>query len=269
MSLALQPDSLVELQRAFRASVYGTDDFSQNASLHTLVTEGKLSADVRLGIYRNNTVSNLCNALKADYPVVEKLVGDDFFRHAAKCFIAETPSTSGDINDYGESFPEFLATFPAAAGLPYLGDVARLERAWKHSFFAADAEAADWSGLNELSPELLGDVRFHLHPAVHLMSSSFPVMQIWSANQSEASSPAEIRLDAGAEWILLRRPHAQVEMELLAPGEYAWLAALFDGRSLAAAVDAAFCVMETFELAPCLQRHIGQSTFIGYSLGGN
>jgi Putative DNA-binding domain len=262
--------ALPELQRAFRTRIYGEKNHAPNyvnsAALHEMVVENGLSADARLGIYCNNTVSNLCNALKADYPVVERLVGGDFFRHAAKSYIAGSPSLSGDINDYGDDFPEFLAAFPAATNLPYLGDVARLERAWKQVFYAADAVAADFSSLAELPQDYLGDLHFQLHPALRLVTSPYPVMQIWRANQSDASIAEEICLDGQPEHVLLRRINGQVEMVLLTLAEYEWLAALSSGGNLADAVDAAFSRQDDFDLAVCLQRHLAQGSFIAYTL---
>src|ERR1700680_4285487 len=41
----------------------------------------------RLGIYRSNTYTNLRGALRDVYPVILRLVGDDFFDHAANAFI--------------------------------------------------------------------------------------------------------------------------------------------------------------------------------------
>ena len=53
--------------------------------------------------------------------------------------------------DYGEEFPDFLATFEPAAELPYLSDVARLDRFWTQAHVAADQTpiaAADIDGIS-------------------------------------------------------------------------------------------------------------------------
>lgn len=257
--------ALPELQCAFHAATRT----GEAAVLHELIVGGRLSPEARLDIYRNNTINNLCNALKADYPVVVRLVGDEFFTHAAKTYIAGTPSASGDINDYGESFPEFLAAFPPAAGLPYLGDVARLERAWKQAFYSAEAETENFSALADMPVQHLAGLRFRLHPSLRLIASPYPVLRIWMSNQPTESCASEICLDDGAECVLLHRVGGRVEMALTTPAEYKWLAILLAGRSLGEAVEAAFSVDEVFELEPCLYRHIGQGSFIGYTSGGS
>lgn len=256
------PPALPDLQRAFRAATYDGD----TAMLQAWVAGDARSVAAHLGLYRNNTLVNLRNALQADYPVVERLVSAEFFEHAARAYIASTPSTSGDINDYGADFPEFLEAFPAAAGLPYLGGVARLERAWKQSFCAGDAEAEDMSGMVTLAPQHLAELHFRLHPSLRLIWSPYPVLRIWQVNQSD-DDHAHIDLDAGTVWIAVLRAHDRVGMTALEAGEYAWLDALHAGSNLGAAVEAAFSVDQHFELEPCLRRHLAAGTVVGYSLG--
>jgi hypothetical protein len=260
----VQPE-LHQLQRAFISATYAGSD----ATFPGVIAEAGIPAGVRLNIYRNNTITNLCNALKADYPVLERLVGNDFFLYAARCYIAQTPSRSGDINDYGDDFPKFIAGFPAASTLPYLGDVAYLERAWKRSYYAADAEAIDALQLSVVALERLSVLRFNLHPAVQLLSSPYPVTRIWSANQFHSEPAEQIDLDAGAELILLQRVVGSVEITLLPPVEYVWLVALRDGHCLDAAIEAAYSVTDAFDLASCLEKHVKQGSFVGFTAEGN
>ena len=235
-----------------------------------MLASDAFSSAERLQIYRNNSETNLRNALRADYPVVEKLVGDVFFAYAADAHIAAAPSFSGDVGDYGKGFPGFLADFPAAASLPYLADVARLERAWVEVFLSAEAPAADLSGLQTVSDEALGSVRFGFHPAVRLLASAYPVLTIWRANQRDASEAPEeisISLDSTGEAVLLRRCDMDVELSLLEPGEHLWLTALHSGIRLGEAVEAAFSVQPDFDLSGCLQKHMVLGTFITFDTG--
>src|SRR5512143_2794599 len=106
-----------------------------------------LSGERRLQVYRNNVLLNLTEALKAVYPVTERLVGDGFFRYAAGRYIPQHPSTSGNLHDFGGYFPGFLATFEPAAELAYLPEVARLEWAYHGVFHAADPLPLDLGAL--------------------------------------------------------------------------------------------------------------------------
>ena len=55
------------------------------------------------------------------------MVGDDFFAGMARPFIAGSPPAGPVLSEYGTGFADFVARWPAAVGLPYLADVARLE----------------------------------------------------------------------------------------------------------------------------------------------
>ena len=84
-------------------------------------------ADAGRAVYRASVLSNFRAALAATYPVVRRLVGEAFFDEAARRFALANASRSGDLNEYGTEFPEFLAVYPHAASMAYLPDLARLE----------------------------------------------------------------------------------------------------------------------------------------------
>lgn len=90
-------------------------------------------------VYRNTVHKACIDALQANYPTVCALVGEEWFRAAAGLFVQARPPTDGRLMAYGEGFAHFLQGFEAAAGLPYLPAVARLDRCWTESHLAADA----------------------------------------------------------------------------------------------------------------------------------
>jgi Putative DNA-binding domain len=108
--------SLRDIQSAFVQALFER----QEAWIARHILAGGMVPGARLAIYRNNVVHNYYEALRAVFPVVERLVGEEFFGHAARRYALACPSRSGDIQAYGESFPEFLAALPGASGLPYL-----------------------------------------------------------------------------------------------------------------------------------------------------
>src|SRR5262245_42691844 len=62
------------------------------------------SADRRFAVYRNNRSAGLIAALAARFPVVQRLVGDEFFREMARQYIAHDPPRSPILMEYGETF---------------------------------------------------------------------------------------------------------------------------------------------------------------------
>jgi hypothetical protein len=198
---------------------------------------GKLSAGERLAVYRHNLFSNWRAALQDTYPVVERLVGPAFFGEAARRYALARPSASGDLHHFGEHFAEFLAHYPHARDLPYLGDVARLEWAWHASFHAADAPGIDLEALARVAPGDQGAIRFRLHPAVRLVDSVFPILAIWEANQPERDGTPD-RL-AGVDTVIVHRPGLEVQVGLLERTLWRFLRAIELGDPLEAAAERA------------------------------
>lgn len=188
------------------------------------------AADKRFAVYRNNVVVSLVDALAATFPAVQRIVGEQFFRAMARVYALETPPTSPLMAEYGHGFPAFLERFEHVAELPYLPDVARIERAWLDVYHAADAPPLDPSILGSIAPERMAQVRFIVHPAARVIQSAYAAVSITALNRSEADCGA---LDVNvAEDALLTRPHLEVTLRRLPPGGAVFLQALTEGATL-------------------------------------
>jgi len=251
--------SLHELQRAFR------DAMLHGACERVAPLVAGRDAEARLDVYRANFRSNLCAALRDVYPVVERLVGERFFEAAARRYIPDHPSASGDIHDYGADFADFLRAFAPAASLPYLADVARLEWGWHQVFHAADDAPLDPALLARVAGEAQATLRFALRPARRLLASPWPVHRIWRANQAGLAEVPAVDLDEGAARLLVRRETQGYAIEIVAldAGEFAFLDALAQGMTLTGAYERAIAVERGFDLAAVLGRHLRGGTFAG------
>jgi hypothetical protein len=250
--------SLRELQRDFAAGVFGSGD----APAAQWVIGGGPGAARRLAIYRNNTLHNLLQALRDVYPVVEQLVGEDFFAAAARRFIVEQPSTSGDVQRFGAEFGDFLSGFAPAAGLPYLGDTARLEWLVHRAFHATDHGPLSLASLARFASEDYDRLGFELHPACGLIASTYPIDRIWAAHQGGPVDAAAIDLSHGPVWLLVRRPQFEVSVLPLSAGEFTWLSRLAAGQTLDAATLAAGDADPDFDLGAMLAQHVGVATLV-------
>ncbi|MET0204364.1 MAG: DNA-binding domain-containing protein [Casimicrobiaceae bacterium] len=219
--------------------------------------------DTRLAIYRANGRANYRNALAATYPVVKRLTGAPFFDAVVDAFVAAHPPVAGDLNIYGERLAGFLERYSPAADLPYLPDVARLEWAIDEANRAADALRAPDAVLAVLSiiaPERLPQVRLALGGSCRLITSAFPILRIWRANQPDRAGDERISQDEGGIALLVRRDPQGVALESLDAGEQAWIAALAQRATLGAAMDAAFAADPSFDLGATLRAHIAAGT---------
>jgi len=204
--------------------------------------------DAGVAVYRRNMMANLGGALAATFPVVERLVGEAFFREAARRYVLGHPSRSGDLNEYGEGFAAFLEAYPHARQLAYLADVARLEWACHESYQAADQAALDLAALAAVAPEAYPRIRFSLHPSVRLVRSGHPVEAIWSANQGDRDGTPE--RDAGPDHVLVYRAAGTIRVIAI------------DEASAAMGEEAAARL-----LGEGLARFAGEGVIAGFSVG--
>jgi hypothetical protein len=219
-------------------------------------------AEHGLGLYRRAVLANLHAALAATYPVVERLVGPAFFREAAGRFALASPSRAGDLDLFGADFAAFLAAYPFARPLEYLGDVARLEWAVHESAVAADAAGLDLEALVAIPEARQGEIRFRLHPSVRLLQSPHPVVALWEANQRGRDGTPE--RTEGPDAVLVWREALEVRVLRIEPPEWAFLEALAGGATLERAVAAMPPAAAAAFLAPALLRYASGGVIAGF-----
>jgi hypothetical protein len=148
----------------------------------------------------------------------------------ARFHVRATPPVSPLLFEYGRDFPAFIEAYEHLQGMPWLADVARIERAWHDAYHAADAEPLSADRPAALLPERLADTIFAAHPATRVVHSSYAVVTIFAANRSEeAVGP----IDANSpEDALITRPDADVIVRHLPEGGVVFLRNLLIGRTL-------------------------------------
>lgn len=190
--------------------------------------------------------TGLIGALEERFPVVLRLVGPAFFRGMAQRYVELEPPRSPILFRYGATFPGFIESFPPAASLPYLADVARLEFARGIAYHAANASPLTARAFADLDEDALAATTVRLHPSVTLMSSRFPIVSIWEAHQG---GPDVAPIGWEAEAALVARPHLEVETRKLPPGGYVFLRELANGSTLLTALAAGAAQATEFDPA--------------------
>lgn len=206
----------------------------------------------RFAVYRNNVHSSLINALADSYPVTLQLVGDRFFRAMAGMYVQAYPPTSPRLNEYGSDLADFIQGFAPAASVPYLADVARLERLRINAYHAADAPVADSQAVINQLQQLpsLGNVRLQLHPSVTTLQSSYAVVALWAAHQT---SDTVARLDPWhGQCALILRNGLEVEVFCIDSGCVAFINSLNNQWPLEMAMAYALDAATEFDLHQCL-----------------
>lgn len=201
----------------------------------------------RFDVYRNNVTASLSAALAEAFPALQSLLGAANFAVLARAFLRAHPPGSPILARYGAQMPSFLETFPHTKTLPYLPDVARLEQAMRLSYHAADSEPADLSPLASLPPDAIGATRLGFAPAMQLIRSRWPVLQVYGFALRGGAKP-----QMQAEDVLLLRPEYDPAPHLLPAGGADAVAALMDGATLSEAAAAGQDRCDSFDLQSTL-----------------
>lgn len=219
----------------------------------------------RFAVYRNNVTVSLIDALADTFPVTQQLVGEDFFRAAARLFVAGEPPRSKVLAFYGAAFPDFLANFPPAATVPYLADVARLEMLRVHACHAADyPQPAPETLIHILDkPDLLPHCRLHLHPSVRIFRSEYAAVSLWAAHHG-LGDIGNIDPDI-PESAYIVRPALEVEVIPVSVAAAGFLAHLLAGASLGEAAERSSSAGMQAELADIFHLLIRTGSVTGIS----
>lgn len=230
--------ALDELQGLFARFLLSAPGTPPPPALLGALREQGGAAEQRLAVYKNNVYAQLIGALEDIYPAVRRLTGEEFFRYAARAYVVDHPPRAGSLLEFGEAFPLFLADFAPAGSVPYLPDVARLERAYLQSYHAPEALPLPKAAVAMLLCERTKTARLRLHPSARLITSPFPVSRIWELNVRPSGAGSRRRIEGGREYLLIIRPRATVEVRRISRSACAALAAIDAGGGIGEALAA-------------------------------
>jgi hypothetical protein len=247
--------TLHELQSGFRRFLAG----DAPGGLLDLIDDSGLEPEARLSIYRNNTLVTLTAALSATFPVVCRLVDHRFFAYAAHAFIRRTLPTSPCLVEYGGEFPAFLADFPAATGLDYLPDVARLEWTINRVVHASPEASIPLTSLLAIGSDP-ARLQMRVDPAARYIASPHPVDRIWQAHQPGVE-PEAMTLGGPGVHLQIRRA-AGLQITPLPASLWTFRSCIAEGTTLGAAAEAATALAPDFDLAQALAALFGEQLVV-------
>lgn len=216
----------------------------------SLVRDGQPSSMFQsqaFSVYRNTSARGAVEALRATYPTVDMLVGDEMFTEVALDYRREQPPAGPVLSEYGQDFAGFLARQPWRSELPYLADVARLDRLWLESFLARDAAA--------LPRPFTGNSCVMLHPATRFAWLATPAASIWLAHR-DPKGIVELEPEWTEEGALFARPGLTVRAEKIDPAYYHLLRACTAPARVADVVPAVASAFPRADVPALLQRAV-------------
>lgn len=235
--------NLQNAQADFIDALFGTDEQA------TMLTPAK-----HISIYRNNVFASLLNALKLTYPLILALVGKDFFEMTAREYMRQYPSRSGNLEDYGEYFSDFIAHYPPVHELMYLAEVAEFEWASHSIYLAPNHPPFAAHTLASFAPEQHADLHFILNPASWLHKFHFPILHI--VDLCNMQREEDIDLHKGGINLLMIRRELEISLVSLSPADFQFLQALNHHSTLSAALQQAEKIEPNYPLDEKLPQFI-------------
>lgn len=227
----------------------------------------RIPPELALAIYANNVTGAEAKALAAAYPACLRILGETCFNGLARRFVAQTPSTTPDLNLYGEHFGDLLETWtrsdPQLADYNYLGDLARLEWLCHTAYYATDDPPFDFSALSQSDGNRQQDICFHLGHSIGLMQSDYPIMSIRELNLS--NNPAQaVAGDGQTSYLVVSRPAFQATVTQVDALTYRLLVACQAGHTLGNIIETDEALAESIQTR--LPRLIEQGWITGFTL---
>lgn len=233
--------ALAEVQRDIRRVLVTGDD----GDLGTFLVGGREPAK-RLLIHRRQYETSLVKALLTKFPATQWLVGSPFVTEAARHYVREHPPRGPCIAEYGDSFPEFLSTSPAAEQVPYLLDFAELECRVGHVSIAVDAPAVVSETLSTAPADRLADVTLVLQSGLCYLRVSWPVDTLMKLYLTD-SAPESLEFQPEETWIEICGARGEFRMNRLTSSTFKFRQTLLDGRKIGDAAEAALEAEPAFD----------------------
>lgn len=200
-------------------------------------SHGGISISDRLQVHRDTILENLVSSLRISYPMVWKLLGEDCARGVALAYSHDLSNLKprGEMNDFGDRFPEFLGSFDSTRHIEYLSDFARFEWLRYMSYCSAREHVLPMKELQSFFVESGGEGCLNFNSSVYFISSQFPLLDIEKfLYNSEKNS---LNLKSERSYIMIFRTDNKVEAIDLPYERWKILYALNQGKSLNQAVE--------------------------------
>ena len=200
-------------------------------------------APAGLRVYRANAHASARRALATACPTLAALLGDEDFAALAREFWHAYPPVRGDLGEWGEALPGWIAAHAGLGEWPYLADCASLDLALHRCERAADA-VPDTDSLGLLGSAEPSRLRLRLLPGVAVVTSAWPLASIHAAHASGADERAfdiarERIAQRHGEAVVVARDGWRAAVHPIEASALAFMQSVLGARDLARSLDAA------------------------------
>ena len=176
--------SLADVQRWFKSRIQPAPGGADSGAVSPLVGSGQ----ERLAVYTGGYLARYEQALTEAYEALRHIIGREQFHQLTHAYAQRHPSKDYNLSFVGRELTNFLTTYSLSHTLPFLPDLARLEWQVCQAFHAFDQPPMDPAQLSLLSLEEWEKTRLVFQSSVGLVSSAWPILDLWAARTTPRSS---------------------------------------------------------------------------------
>ena len=219
--------TLAHQQQAFAKAIVLDTDSAMADGLFKTTPQG---TPARLHIYSDAYRIRLGEALKENYPVLARVLGDDAFADLAAAFLQQYPSKKPSIRWFGDALAEYVDSEPNALPHPSLNDLVRMEWALSTAFDGEDASPLQVADFMQLPPDTWPSLQFDPHPTLQLLRLDWNVEPLWAALTSDEHAETDAPEEFSHHLLVWRREH-QTQWRSVEPIEAQLLNAVMAGKT--------------------------------------
>lgn len=216
---------------------------NEQQQLMTAILKADCSFDIDekgLAVYKRNLHANAMRALEISFPTVEQLLGAELFAYCVEQLLLTSPPGSGDWGTWGREFSALLSQLPALDDYPYVADMATLDYSL-HVLNRAKDFSVELSSMSLLASHDLDHLRVVLNPAINLLVSDYPILDIYQANHMNAMkylTRAKLKMAEGiGQQVLVYRPQFKAKVREHSIEEQYWFELISEGLSIGHALE--------------------------------
>lgn len=174
--------ALIQLQHQMRCAIAG----EPGAACELLRERAGGSL---LGVYRHAYRARLIAALRDNFGVLPRAMGDEAFDALAAAYLDAHPSRQPSIRWFGDQLAGFMRSHEELVPHPAFIDLARMEWALREAFDAADAAPLQPTTLAQLPADAWPALCLRRHPSLQLLQLDWAIEPAWHALQDDGNEP--------------------------------------------------------------------------------
>jgi hypothetical protein len=168
----------------------------------------------RWHIYAHGYLARIVEALGDEFRAVRRVLGPDAFESLVARYLAHCPPRSFDLAQAGDRLPDFLKADLLSRELPFLAELASLERRLAEAFVAADGDPLSWAVLQRMDPAAAANLALTLQPGATVLRSAWPLHDLWACRDLP-DEEISIELEGRPSEVLVFRRGGSVRCEPL------------------------------------------------------